>query len=101
MNDETNAERMLAAAGKGEPAFLPHPLLDRLLESVMVLSAELWVERDRRRVLEKLLAERGIVSDEDIESYTPNAEEDAERARLRSQLTHRVLGPLAKTGGHS
>ena len=81
-----------------EPAFLPDPVMDRLLESVMVLSTELWVERDRRRVLEKLLTERGIVSPEDIESYAPNAEEDAERARVRNRLAHRVLGPLAKTG---
>ena len=98
MSDVLKAEEAIAQAGKTEPAFLPQPLLDRLLESVMVLSAELWVERDRRRILEQLLAQRGIVSPEDIESYTPGADEEAERARQRSQLTHRVLGPLAKTG---
>ena len=98
MSDTLKAEEAIAAAGKSEPAFLPNPVLDRLLESVMVLSAELWVERDRRRVLEQLLSERGILSAEDIENHAPTAEENAERARLRSQLTHRVLGPLAKTG---
>ena len=98
MSEILTAEDAIASAGKTEPAFLTQPLLDRLLESVMVLSAELWVERDRRRILEQLLAERGIVSPEDIESYTPSAAEDAERDRQRSQLTHRVLGPLAETG---
>ncbi len=98
MSDVLKAEEAIAAAGKTEPAFLSHPLLDRLLESVMVLSAELWVERDRRRILEQLLAEKGIVSPADIETYQPAPDEDAERARLRSQLTHRVLGPLAHTG---
>ena len=98
MSDTLKAEDAIAAAGKSEPAFLSHPLLDRLVESVMVLTAELWVERDRRRILEELLKERGILSAADIESYAPAAEQDAERARLRSQLTHRVLGPMAKTG---
>ena len=98
MSDVLKAEEAIAAAGKSEPAFLPHPVMDRLLESVMVLSAELWVERDRRRILEQLLQDRGILSAEDIERYTPSAEAESERARQRSQLTHRVLGPLAKTG---
>ena len=98
MSEVLQAEEAIATAGKSEPVFLPHPVMDRLLESVMVLSAELWVERDRRRILEQLLAERGILSADDIESYTQSAEQEAERARQRSQLTHRVLGPLAKSG---
>jgi ubiquinone/menaquinone biosynthesis C-methylase UbiE len=66
-----------------EPAFLPHPLLDQLLEMVLALGAELWVEGDRRRILEKLLAERGILAPERIEQ---SRDDDASRAAYEREL---------------
>ena len=75
-----------------EPHFLPHPLMDRLLEAVIVLGGELWIERDRRRALEALLHEKGLVTPEEIETHS---ETDAEgRQEELTALVTRLLDPL-------
>ena len=75
-----------------EPQFLPHPLMDRLLEAVIVLGGELWIERDRRRALESLLQAKGIVAPEEIENHSdPDA--DARKQELTALVT-RLLDPL-------
>jgi hypothetical protein len=50
-----------------EPAFLPHPLLDQLLEMVLALGAELWVERERmkRELVNRVFAPLGRVAQEE------------------------------------
>ena len=75
-----------------EPHFLPHPLMDRLLEAVIVLGGELWIERDRRRALESLLHAKGIVAPEEIETHS---ETDSENRREElTALVTRLLDPL-------
>ena len=75
-----------------EPHFLPHPLMDRLLEAVIVLGGELWIERDRRRALESLLQSKGIFAAEEIESWSEGDSED--RKQELSALVKRLLDPL-------
>ncbi len=82
-----------------EPSFLSHPLLDRLLEAVIVLGGELWIERDRRKALESLLQSKGLITPEEIESHpTGNPEE---RQQELTQLVHRLLNPLRSIGEDS
>jgi len=45
-----------------EPAFFDNPAIDNLIAVTMELGAELWVQRERMRVIERLLAERGVVT---------------------------------------
>ena len=75
-----------------EPHFLPHPLMDRLLEAVIVLGGELWIERDRRRALESLLHSKGLLNPEEIESWSEGDPED--RKQELSALVTRLLDPL-------
>ncbi len=75
-----------------EPAFLPHPLLDRLLEAIVVLGGELWIERDRRKALESLLQSRGLIEAEEIKAHA-GSDPDARQQEL-SALVHRLLNPL-------
>ncbi|MEM1261291.1 MAG: hypothetical protein AAGH76_02715 [Pseudomonadota bacterium] len=82
-----------------EPQFLPHPLLDALLESVVALGGELWIERDRRMALEALLAEKGILSAADIEAWQPSDEQSALRTEELKALTDRVFKSLRGVGG--
>ena len=81
-----------------EPAFLPHPLLDHLLEAVIALGAELWVERDRRRILETLLAEKGLVAGDEIENYQLTPQQQETRQAAKQQLIERTLGKLKDLG---
>lgn len=75
-----------------EPHFLPHPVMDQLVDVVLALGAELWVERDRRRIAEKLLAEKGLLSPSAIEAYRETPEERAERAKERDAYVRRLYG---------
>ena len=67
------------------PVYLPDPVVDAAMRMIVELSAQLWVERERRMVTEQLLESRGLLSREDIESFkadpTQVAAIKAERAR--------------------
>jgi hypothetical protein len=77
-----------------EPYFLPHPVMDQLIDVVLALGAELWVERDRRRIAEKLLAEKGLLSPAAIETYRETTEERELRAKERDAFVRRIYGAL-------
>ncbi len=81
-----------------EPVFVGDPVVDRLLETVVALTGEVWIERDRRAVLESMLAAKGIVSADEIEQHTLSDAERASREQELSDLVARVLGPLRSVG---
>lgn len=80
-----------------EPYFLPHPVMDQLIDVVLALGAELWVERDRRRIAEKILAEKGLLSPAEIETYRETPEERQERALERDAFVRRLYAALNRT----
>ena len=82
-----------------EPAFLPDPLIDQLLQTVIALSAELWIERDRRMTLESVLVERGILPADAVEDYRHTDAEHAARRAARIALVERTLGGLKDLPG--
>jgi hypothetical protein len=82
------------APPEAEPAFLPHPLMDQLLQTVIALGAELWIERDRRMALEAVLIERGVINADTIENHRPGEDEKQARAAARIALVERTLGGL-------
>ena len=82
-----------------EPQFLPHPLMDQLLQTVIALGAELWIERDRRMTLERVLVEQGVIGEDALEAYRPGADEQATRAEARSALVERTFGGLKDLPG--
>jgi hypothetical protein len=69
-----------------DPVYLQDPVLDATVRMVVELAAQVWVERERRLVLESLLESRGVLSREAIESFKPDAAQTAvlkaERARF-------------------
>ena len=84
-----------------EPAFLPHPLMDQLLQTVIALGAELWIERDRRMALEAVLVERGVIDADTIENHRPGEDEQQARSAARSALVERTLGGMKDMPGGS
>jgi hypothetical protein len=69
-----------------DPVYLADPLLDATVRMLVELSAQVWVERERRLTLEALLESRGLLGRADIEAFQPSAELtasfEAERARF-------------------
>jgi len=80
------------APASTEPAFLPHPAMDRMLDAIVALGAELTAERERRQVLERVLANRGLLDAQAIEEYRPSEAEMAQRTRDRDALVQRIFG---------
>ena len=79
-----------------QPAFFDNPVIDNLIAVTLELGAELWVQRERMRIVERLLAEKGLVTAELIEAYTPSAEE-AERSKAeRDAFVQRVFGVFGR-----
>ena len=69
--------------------------LDRLGQAVLTLTKELWVLRERQRILEAALADAGVLAADLLDTYQPSAElKDALREERR-QLIDTVLDTLA------
>lgn len=79
-----------------EPAFFDNPAIDNLIAVTMELGAELWVQRERMRIIEKILAEKGVVTAELIEQYTPSAEESVAVRAERDAFVQRLFGAFAR-----
>lgn len=42
--------------------------------ALLAMARELWVAKDRQRILEQLLGERGVVASEALDTYQPSPE---------------------------
>lgn len=79
-----------------EPAFFDNPAIDNLIAVTLELGAELWVQRERTRVIETLLAQKGVVTPELIEQYMPSAEETTRARAERDAFVKRIYGVFAR-----
>ena len=75
----------------GRPAFFSDPEIDRLLAITVRLMTEHSVLTERVKTLESLLIDSGAVSRDQLESFEPSAEQDAEWAQERFRLIKDVL----------
>jgi hypothetical protein len=77
-----------------DPQYFRDPMIDRLLEIVLLLGGELWAARDRQMLMEQLLAREGRISPDLIETYRPEPELAAELERQRRAFIRRVFSCL-------
>ena len=91
---ETNTPSRPAPAP--EPAFFENPAIDHLIAVTLELGAELWIQRERMRIIEKLLAGNGVVTASMIEEYRPDEAELAASRSERDAFVNRVYGAFAR-----
>ena len=84
-----------------EPTFLSHPLHDRLVDAVIALGGELWVERERRKILESLLVSKGAIKAEELRAHALDGDERQTADQELAELVERVLGPLKALRGEA
>jgi hypothetical protein len=77
-------------------AFLQDPVVDALVQVVIELGAESWITRRRLLVLERVLAERGLVAAEMIETYAPSTQDEALWRQERDRMLRNVYAALAR-----
>jgi len=68
--------------------------LDRLGQALLTLTKEVWVLRDRQRILEALLEKNGSVDTAALETFEPDTELADTLATERRELIERVLTAL-------
>jgi hypothetical protein len=73
------------------PSQFDDPAIDTLLNIVLSLGGELYVLRDRQRIIEKMLEAKGTISRSDIDAYKPTPEEEEEFRKDRDAFMLRFL----------
>jgi len=69
--------------------------LDRLGQALITLTKELWVVKDRVRVLEATLADAKLIAPDAVDRFEPDGELQAALGVERAQLIEQLLAALA------
>jgi hypothetical protein len=92
MNGSTPPRPPHPRAAKGpRPQFFDDASRDTLLSMNVALLTELMATRERLDTLERLVASKGLVSREEIESYEPDAVAEQQREQLRDTMSRHVF----------
>jgi hypothetical protein len=78
------------AKGK-KPQYFSDPAIDKLLWMTLTLMEELSVARDRIDTLERLLDDRGLLRQEDVDGFIPGPTARALRAARRAGFVDRMM----------
>lgn len=81
----------MAATTQTKPVYFDDPAIDKVLSIVLELAAELHVVKDRLRVIEKMLEQKGQIRREDIDRYQPTPEEQQEIREERDKYIARLF----------
>jgi hypothetical protein len=79
-----------------DPVYLRDPLLDATVRMVVELTAQVWVERERRIVLEARLTEAGVLPAGAADNWQPSAELAARIKQERDRLVDDVFKELRR-----
>jgi len=84
--------KLAGAKPKGKrPYFLKDPDVERVLAVTMAIAQELAVMRERLDTVERLLEEKGSVTQADIDNYTPPKPAAEERGAWTQEYLARIL----------
>jgi hypothetical protein len=79
-----------------DPVYLRDPALDATVRMVVELAAQVWVDRERLLTIESLLADKGVVTREAIESYQATATRQAAVKAERDRFVADVFKELRR-----
>jgi hypothetical protein len=89
---ELDALALANRRAKGKrPNFLDDPAVERVLSITMAVATELSVARERIDTLERLLVQRGVLQEGDIEAFLPDAAALAARDAWGREYIARIL----------
>lgn len=97
MSDLSAAAAMSQARSAGR--MLAPDQLDELGKALLLLAGELWAVKDRQRVLEAALAERGVDVRALVRDWQPDGDLAAELAAERKRFVDRLLATLCPPTG--
>jgi hypothetical protein len=68
--------------------------VDQLGQALITITKEIWVLKDRQRVLETVLAEAGLLDRVNIDTYQPDQTLEEELRDERQKLINTVIDAL-------
>jgi hypothetical protein len=77
-----------------EPACFEDPAIDRLMGLVMTLASEVWILNDRLGAMERILADKGIVGDDDRRAWAADEQSQLTMGAEREAFVHGLLDKL-------
>jgi polyhydroxyalkanoate synthesis regulator phasin len=77
------------------PYFFDDPAVDKLLAIVLALMGELSVTRERLDTVERILASKGQLSEDEIDGFRPDEAAKNARTTMRNEYVARVLRIIA------
>lgn len=77
--------------------FLGNPALDNVVSCVIAMNAEMWAMRRRMKVMESVMAQKGVTT-ELIEKYVPTEAEKVAWEQDRDRFISLTLGSLGDQG---
>jgi hypothetical protein len=78
------------------PGYLADPIQDALVNMVMELAAQVWVNRERMSALETVLEERGDLPADAVESYRPSPQRAVQLRAERDQFVADILKEIQR-----
>ena len=76
--------------------FFDDPAIDRMLQTIVSLSRELYVTRDRMAVLERLLESKGVIKGQELEGFVPDSDEIHEIEMERTRYISAIFDPMIR-----
>jgi hypothetical protein len=93
--DAASIAKMANAKAQGKrPEYFSDPMAEQHFSMTMALMAELAAARERINTLERILVEKGLISDNDVEEYQPDAATGIARQTAQVEYSARVFRPL-------
>ncbi len=90
LRDPASVKLPRVTKGK-RPYFFEDQSVDQMMTFILELMTEVLVLRDRQDTIERMLDEKGTLSRDDIKSYIPDGDVEAERTADRAAFVTRVL----------
>ena len=92
MSNPINDILLSSNKAKGKrPYFMEDPAIERILNITMAITQELAVTHERLDTIERLLAQKGILNQDEIETFVPTDDQAEERQRWHATYIARVL----------
>lgn len=87
----TEALKDAGAKPAGKRPYFLEPQVERVLAVTMAVAQELAVARQRADTLERLLREKGVLADGEIDTFVPDHIASAERQMWNQEYIARIL----------
>lgn len=93
---ETAYVRDLPGFKKSDPHYFKDPMIDKLLEVILMMGGELWTLRHRQAITEELLSKGSAVSADLIETFIASDDFKAKLDTEREELIKRMFSALSE-----